>query len=115
MLRMMAGHAQAVVVVLLVTSCAFVPEVSEEQVYQEKCRMLTKQLSLGVEEIHGDLCTSDTDPEACLLTFGVVIPVGSFVLSGSVVLIGNVLHWLEYHGACSEGFVLKTYEDLSQS
>ena len=45
---------------------------------------------------------------ACLIAFGVVIPAGSLVVSGSVVLVGNTLRWVEYHGSCDEGAIGQT-------
>lgn len=41
----------------------------------------------------------------CVATFGVIVPLGSLIVSGSVYLIGNTLHWLEFQGRCDEGIV----------
>ncbi len=60
------------------------------------CKMQTKKLTLSPEEINGKLCDSDSSANACLMFWGVIVPAGSFVVSGSVVLVGNILHWLEY-------------------
>jgi hypothetical protein len=37
---------------------------------------------------------------ACLVTYGVIVPVGSLILSGSVVMVGNVLNWIEVQVSC---------------
>ena len=86
----------------LLISCAFVPKESRDQEYREMCIMQTKRLTLSAEEINGKLCDSGIDASACLMVWGVIVPVGSFVVSGSVVLIGNILHWLEYQGTCEK-------------
>jgi hypothetical protein len=52
----------------------------------------------------------DVDLEACLLGMAIVVPAGSFLVSGSLVMIGNTMHWLEYQGTCDNGFILKSYE-----
>ncbi len=51
---------------------------------------------------------SGEEAALCLLAFGVVIPAGSFIISGSVVLIGNTAHWLEYQGRCEQGIVQRS-------
>ncbi len=85
----------------LLTSCAFVPKESKDQEYREVCHMQTNKLTLSVEDIKGKLCDSDLDAETCLTAWVVIVPVGSFVVSGSIVFIGNALHWLEYQGKCN--------------
>ena len=60
----------------------------------------------GLDE--GGLCTATLNNDeavACLLTMAIVIPVGSLLVSGSIVLVGNSLHWLEYQGRCDESFL----------
>jgi hypothetical protein len=89
--------------IVLLTSCVFVPEESEKQKYADNCNMFTKQLTLSVQEIKGNICNAEDSAEACLMVYGIILPVGSFVISGSIVLIGNTLHWLEYQGPCREG------------
>jgi len=93
----------SVVIAGILSSCVFVPEESEKQKYADNCNMFTKQLTLSAHEIKGQLCDSNESSEACLMVYGVILPVGSFVISGSIVLIGNTLHWLEYQGPCSNG------------
>lgn len=91
---------------LLLSSCAFVPRESYDQVYADDCSMRTRKLTLSVEPIPEGSCPT-RDAEACLLTFGVVVPAGTFIVSTSLVIVGNTLHWLEYQGLCEEGVVRK--------
>lgn len=68
--------------------------------------MATRSLDLDYETMSVGSCGgSDEAAAACLAIFGIVIPVGSLVASGSVVLVGNTLHWLEYHGTCDDGLL----------
>jgi hypothetical protein len=87
----------------LLTSCVFVPKESEKQLYAVNCNMFTRQLTLSPQEIKGHICNADDSAEACLMVYGIILPVSSFVISGSIVLIGNTIHWLEYQGPCNEG------------
>ncbi len=104
-------HRQKIVMLLTLifslVSCVFVPEVAENQKYSDNCNMLTKKLTLSARQIKGQLCDEEGGVEACLMVFGVVVPAGSFVVSGSVVLVGNALHWLERQGPCNEVLVNK--------
>ena len=91
------------ILVLLLSSCVFSPQVSRDQHYAENCRMFTKKLTLAVEPISGNgscAANSHETAAACLMFFGVIVPVGTLVASGSLVVAGNILHWLEYQGAC---------------
>lgn len=37
----------------------------------------------------------------------IVVTGGSAVVSGSIVLVGNTAHWLEYQGTCSDGYLAR--------
>jgi hypothetical protein len=89
--------------VILLSSCAFVPRVSDNQIYANKCQMHTRHLTLGAEDLGALNCGSsgnNESAEACMIAFGVVVPVSTFIVSGSIVVAGNTLHWLEYQGSC---------------
>lgn len=87
--------------VVFVSSCAIAPSSSGKQKYYNECEMSTKKLSL---EIIGDhnFCFSSAELSeypACLLILG-FIGSTSAVVSGSIVLIGNTVHWVEYQTTC---------------
>lgn len=96
----------------LIISCAFTPDISKNQGYTKNCKMFTKKLSLGTQPIKGKLCNTGDDPKACLYTLGVVVPVASFIVSGSIVIAGNVIHWLEFQGTCEDSILRKGIDDL---
>ena len=102
-------------IIFFVVSCAFVPKISDEQKYSENCKMLTKNLTLSLTEIKGSKCSDDDDIEACLVLFGVVIPASSFIVSGSIVIAGKTLHWLEYQGTCEDSILLKNINRLKNN
>jgi hypothetical protein len=75
--------------------------------------MMTRSLDLDYAQMNVLDCGSSSKEGAaiCLVAMGVIIPIGSFVASGSIVLVGNTLHWLEYHGACDEGLLWSYIEE----
>ena len=109
-------HLKIYVLVVLITffatSCAFVPKISDKQKYTENCNMFTKNLTLSATKIEGQVCNDakNNDLEACLMIFGVIVPAGSFIISGSIVLVGKTLHWLEYQGTCEEGIIARALD-----
>ncbi|WP_298775549.1 hypothetical protein [uncultured Shewanella sp.] len=71
------------------------------------CNTATHQWELQTQEL-GSLKACQYSNQLsgiCMATFGLIVPLGSFIVSGSVYLIGNTLHWLEYQGRCDDGFV----------
>ncbi|MGD8569907.1 MAG: hypothetical protein PVJ39_17605, partial [Gammaproteobacteria bacterium] len=39
---------------------------------------------------------------------------GGYLLSGSIVLVGNTLHWLEFHGRCDDGIVSRLLKEIKE-
>lgn len=99
---------------LLMTACAFVPAVKSPETSQSACSFYTPEWTLSVQQIDEEsFCRGARDDlDACLLTAGVIIPVGSLLVSGSVVLVGNTLHWLEYQGTCEDSEVRQKLRSL---
>lgn len=95
-----------VFIVMMLSGCAFVPKKASHQPYADNCQMTTKKMTLdnpkatqtiGCQKtMHGGQFLS------CLVVSGIIVPAGSFIFSGSVVLINNTLHWLEYQGRCDK-------------
>jgi hypothetical protein len=82
----------------LLTSCLVLPKVDMNQ--PVPCPLVTRQVTLDVVQIAAiESCRGD----ACLmqLATGSVIFVASAVVSGSVALVGNTLHWIERMGKCA--------------
>jgi hypothetical protein len=101
-------------ILAILYACAFVPKITDEQKYASTCDMVTKNLTLSAQQIEGNLCRSGDDIESCLMIYGIVIPAGSFVISGGITLVGNTLHWLEYQGTCEDSALLKGMRTLKK-
>lgn len=90
-----------------INACAYVPITKPQLDQDDSCHMLTNELELKeVQLIKSGNCAGD----ACAAF--IVVPVSSFIVSGSIVLIGNTLHWLEKNGTCSQGFVRQNLESF---
>ena len=54
--------------------------------------------------------------ECAIVLAGVAaISAGSAIVSGSIVLTGNTIHWLEYQGTCSDGYLNKVKQAFLDS
>ena len=102
---MLRPHALLLLLGLaFLNGCAYYPTAAKHQ--KEDCQLFTKQLELEESQTKGNVQVqcSGKGCEAVLLA-SVVVPAGSFIVSGSVVLVGNAIHWMEREGTCEDGFV----------
>jgi hypothetical protein len=102
--------------VLLCSACAFAPQVATDQPYANRCNMKTQKLTLTPTKISNHInCNGHShDAIACLLIQGVIAPVGSFIISGSIVAVNNTIHWLEYQGTCAVDAIVKQTKDFKE-
>lgn len=91
-----------VLLALALSGCMVVPVVDNDETASTGCRTYTRSMSLKTVSWQPGCNT-----EECLATV-VVISAGSVLVSGSIVLVGNSVHWLEYQGTCSDGFLNAT-------
>ncbi|MDW6005397.1 hypothetical protein [Vibrio mangrovi] len=90
--------------ILLLSACVVLPETAKEQDYAQTCEMSTRKLQLTIVKDDVGVCHSIHSKEELLacLTVGGVISSASLIISGSIVVVGNTIHWLEYQTTCSE-------------
>ncbi len=95
-------------VVLALNGCVFVPVTSEKQRFSEDCSMATRMLTLEPKYLGGSKSSkgdgdhnhmSGDEIKAMLLVSGVVAS-ASAIVSGSLVMLGNTIHWLEHKASC---------------
>ena len=71
--------------------------------YYNDCNVTSKKWELDYDfYIDSSVCRGSIEPLSCLAVLGVAVPVFSTVVSGSIVLIGNSVHWLEYQSKCDD-------------
>lgn len=80
------------IIALCLTSCAFIPAISDKQLYYHQCDMVTKKLTLEPTDIGTLDSCGNGDLQQCIISVGIV----SYIVSGSLVLIGNTRHCSEY-------------------
>jgi len=83
--------------VILIQGCVFVPVTTE--VYDPGCHIQAKEMSMQPVQVaafascRGNEC-------AALLVFVGATAAASAVVSGSIVVVGNVAYWFEKQGRC---------------
>ena len=105
------------VIFLPLGSCVYLPKVAADQF---DCKVRTKRLAIE-ESITGlkfFAAPKYCDDEACLAAVLPLMAVsaGTYVVSGSIVVIGNSLNWLELKSACPKmDWVFDPAADVKQS
>jgi len=96
---------------LVLSACVYVPVVDEQDAASSSCKTYTKSMSLESVQLQGNIaengCINNRDCVVGALAGVIVVTAGSAIISGSIVITGNTLHWLEYQGTCSDGYLSK--------
>lgn len=87
-------------VVILLTSCTYVPKIVHDP-DNRRCELGTKKRTLKLNE--AGLYNFHNCPD-CLIVAG-LYSTASAIISGSIVLIGNTVHWLEKQAKCDEELI----------
>lgn len=95
--RFAARHLPLLAAAALLSACVVVPQTRE--VYDEKCRMLTKEVVLETAVLGQFRGCNDKECALMLASMGVVTA-ATAVVSGSVAVVGNVVYWFERQGRC---------------
>jgi hypothetical protein len=82
----------------LLAGCVYVPRTTE--VYDQDCRIQAKQMTLDLQQIGVFAGCQNQGCVAMLATFGAVTA-ASVVVSGTIVIAGNVVYWFEKRGQCA--------------
>ncbi|MBF0349598.1 MAG: hypothetical protein HQM11_01115 [SAR324 cluster bacterium] len=96
----------------------------------QKCRLVTRKMTLDLaDRTNSDLAVrasgeamtrsmSQCDKPECMLIIPLsmlAIPIGSLIVSGSIVAVGNTVHWIEQQGRCDESEVQTALQTLADS
>lgn len=90
------------IISLLLISCTITPKVSDDT-DNKRCDLATKKLELKLNTNQSMKCNSK-DLAACL-GLNIVSTTVTGLISGSVVLVGNTVHWIEKQGKCNDSFI----------
>ena len=81
-----------IAVSVFVSGCIVYPK--KVEFYDPECEIIVKKMTLEVVPTHS-VCSFE---EECLVILG--ISAASAVVSGSIVVVGNTIYWLEKVGKC---------------
>jgi hypothetical protein len=85
---------------LPLSGCVFLPRTT--LVYDPDCHITTRQMRLEPVEIGQLQRCGQAECGAILVAVGAVAA-ASLVISGSIVIVGNVVEWAEKQGRCQRG------------
>ena len=86
--------------VALLQGCVYLPETRTW--YDEQCQIYSKHMTLRAHQVGAIGNCVQRDCVGVLAIFGAVGAV-SAVVSGSIVVVGNTVYWLEKNGKCLIG------------
>ncbi len=98
-----AQPAMAILLTAALSGCIVTPKVDVASGEDATCNTVTKHMALKAIYMRQTGCAGSS-VEGIALCFAAyaAIGAGSTLVSGSIVLTNNTLHWLEYQGRCSE-------------
>jgi len=113
-----------VMLTYLLAGC-FSPAILENQ---PRCQLFTKELKLtlseeGSQALVGGIFGSLSSPNSCdspecflIIPLGILaISVTSLIVSGSIVVAGNTVHWVEREGMCHNSVIRGAVDNLINS
>ena len=86
-----------VLVIFFVSGCFYVPKIEENK--NENCELITKKMTI---ENRGEFPQGCND-ECLLVALGVATT--SYIVSGTITVVGNTIHWIEKQGRCEDSFM----------
>ena len=94
-----------ITIIFLLPGCAVVPKLAQDA-DDSRCNLLTRKMELDTIG-NGNVNCSINDGRAALICIGFVgtIAAATTIISGSIVLAGNTVHWVEKQGKCDDSFI----------
>lgn len=92
-----AMRAIALSLAATLSGCVYVPRTTE--VYDAECQIRARHMTLDMQQVGGFGGCSNQGCAVLLVTLGAVT-LASAVVSGSIVVAGNVVYWFERQGQC---------------
>ena len=93
---MLRSTAATLAASLLASGCVIVPVTVES--YDPDCRLVTHHMELQTTQVNSMVQCSGSGCNQLLAAFGV--SAASVIVSGSIVVIGNVVYWAEERAGC---------------
>jgi len=90
-------HLVPALLLLALQACVMLPRTTE--VYDPECQVSTKHMDLEPVQLAAFHHCSNQECGALLVAAGATA-LASAVISGSIVVVGNVVYWFEKQGRC---------------
>ncbi|MDH4284389.1 MAG: hypothetical protein OEV35_03635 [Gallionellaceae bacterium] len=87
----------AITVSVFLQACIYIPVTKE--VYDEDCKIVSKHMELTPVQI-ASISHCNQNECVAILTAATATAAASAVISGSIVVVGNVVYWFEKQGQC---------------
>lgn len=120
--RIWHGTVVALISAVFLSSC-ILPKFSTEE--EPPCQLWTRKLEISVSSGEGRVIVdamvsalSHCDTPECLMIVPLAIlaiPVSSFIVSGSIVVAGNTVHWIEEQGRCPQSLTQQALRQTANS
>lgn len=91
-------HFAFVAALTLLSGCIYLPRTTT--IYNSQCQTQQRQMHLEPQQIGTILGCQDAGCTGALIAFGAVTA-ATAIVSGSIVLVGNMVYWLEERGVCN--------------
>jgi hypothetical protein len=92
------------IIITSLSACAVYPK-TKHDLDNARCQLHTKKFSLDATSIKTKCSSGSAHGGAlCIAVMGLV-GVTTAVVSSSVVILGNTVHWIEKQGKCSDSFL----------
>ena len=101
-------------IVSQLSACAVYPAIDNEA--ENTCDVFTRQLTLDITDVDVNVCGNINNGSSILVCLGVsgAFFVTSAVVSGSVVVVGNTVNFLEQQGRCDDSYLRRKVEEHAE-
>lgn len=102
-------------IVFVVNACVVYPKTVNNQ--NPDCDLVTKEITLDMAAANINGLSGTHTPESALVVLAgaTVVVTVSAIVSGSIYIAGNTIHWIEKMGTCEEGLVQNAKDSLANS
>jgi hypothetical protein len=95
--QLVRTNAVLAIVTILLAGCIFLPQTATH--YNAECDIDERKMTLEAQQV-ASLVNCANDGCVAILVAAGVVSAATAVVSGSVVVVGNVVYWLEEKGQC---------------
>ena len=110
---------------IIISGCIVLPKTVPPE--DRECVLVTKSLTIdfytdsdlideAVDEMFDAMASDCREPECLILLAPLItISIGSLIVSGSIVVVGNTIHWMEQQGKCDDSITQQALTGLKSS